>query len=79
METFSKHQDQLCKSSEFWRMCLEELKPLVVGFQHTNNEIKQAADLISKVSPLVDPVFKFEIEEYSPPVISSDFLVGSIN
>lgn len=52
IEPFSKHQSQLCKSSEFWRMCLEELKPLIVGFQHSNNEIKQAAsDLISSVSP----------------------------
>ena len=49
--TFSKHQSQLCNSSLFWTKCMEELKPLVVGFHHINNEIKQAAsDLISSVS-----------------------------
>ncbi|GFP93870.1 separase [Phtheirospermum japonicum] len=50
VETFSKHQSQLCNSAEFWRMCTGELKPLVVGFHHIDNEIKQAAfDLISNV------------------------------
>lgn len=53
IETFSKHQSQLCDSSMFWRNFTEELKPLVVGFHHINNEIKQAAsDLISNVSSL---------------------------
>lgn len=51
IETFSKHQSQLSNSSIFWSKCMEELKPLVVGFHHINNEIKQAAsDLISNVS-----------------------------
>ncbi|XP_047976121.1 separase isoform X2 [Salvia hispanica] len=50
ISTFSKHQSQLCNSSLFWTKCMEELKPLVVGFHHINNEIKQAAsDLISSV------------------------------
>ncbi|XP_057803899.1 separase isoform X2 [Salvia miltiorrhiza] len=48
--TFSKHESQLCNSSIFWSKCMEELQPLVVGFHHINNEIKQAAsDLISSV------------------------------
>lgn len=51
IETFSKHESQLCISSMFWRKCMEELKPLVVGFHHINHEIEQAAfDLISNVS-----------------------------
>lgn len=50
-ETFFKHQSQLCNSSIFWSKCMEELKPLVVGFHHINDKIKQAAsDLISNVS-----------------------------
>ncbi|KAI3445664.1 hypothetical protein Pfo_002329 [Paulownia fortunei] len=50
IKTFSKHQSQVCNSAGFWRMCMEELKPLVVGFHDINNEIKQAAsDLISNV------------------------------
>ncbi|KAL8478593.1 hypothetical protein ACS0TY_030468 [Phlomoides rotata] len=58
METFSKHQSQNCKSSEFWRMCLEELRPLIVGIQHINNEIKQAAsDLISNVPLTSSSIF----------------------
>ncbi|KAL3620880.1 hypothetical protein CASFOL_035792 [Castilleja foliolosa] len=50
VEMFSKHQSQLCNSAGFYRMCMWELKPFVVGFHHIDNEIKQAAsDLISKV------------------------------
>ncbi|KAH6777375.1 hypothetical protein C2S51_008687 [Perilla frutescens var. frutescens] len=50
IETFSNYQSQLCNSSIFWGKCMEELKPLVVDFHQTNNEIKQAAsDLISNV------------------------------
>ncbi|KAK6135420.1 hypothetical protein DH2020_030839 [Rehmannia glutinosa] len=54
VKTFSKHQSQLGNSAEFWRMCMEELKPLVVGFGHINNEIKQAAsDLSSNVENIL--------------------------
>ncbi|PIN10712.1 Separase [Handroanthus impetiginosus] len=50
IEIFSKHQTQPFDSAEFWRTCMDELKPLVVGFHPSNNEIKQAAsDLISHV------------------------------
>ncbi|KAK6156913.1 hypothetical protein DH2020_011161 [Rehmannia glutinosa] len=52
VKTFSKHQSQLGNSAEFWRMCMEELKPLVVGFGHINNEIKQAASDLSSNVPL---------------------------
>lgn len=68
IETFSKHQSQLCDSSMFWRKCSEELKPLVVGFHHINNEIKQAAsDLISNVSSfskLMSICFTNEFKKY---------------
>ncbi|KAL0422316.1 UNVERIFIED_CONTAM: Separase [Sesamum latifolium] len=50
LETFSKHQSRLCSSAEFWKTFVEEVKPLLIGFHHTNNEIKQAAsDLLSQV------------------------------
>ncbi|KAG8368750.1 hypothetical protein BUALT_Bualt15G0078400 [Buddleja alternifolia] len=50
IETLSKHQTQVCNSAELWRMCIEELKPLIVGFHDINDEIKQAAsDLVSHV------------------------------
>ncbi|KAL0357132.1 UNVERIFIED_CONTAM: Separase [Sesamum calycinum] len=50
LETFSKHQSRLCSSAEFWKTFEEEVKPLLIGFHDTNNEIKQAAsDLISQV------------------------------
>lgn len=66
--TFSKHQSELCNSSTFWSKCMEELKPLVVGFHHINNEIKQAAsDLISDVSSfskLMSIYFTYEFEKY---------------
>ncbi|KAL3814465.1 hypothetical protein ACJIZ3_015733 [Penstemon smallii] len=58
IKTFSRHQSQLCNSAEFWRMCTEELNPLVVGFHHIDNEIKQAAsDLISHVPLSSCPIF----------------------
>lgn len=84
MNTLSKHQSQLCTSSEFWSMCVEELKPLVVGFHHINNEIKQAAsDLISNVSSsskLMSIQFlHLNLKNIVSPVISSNFLVGSSN
>ncbi|KAK4438264.1 Separase [Sesamum alatum] len=50
LETLSKHQSRRCSSAEFWKTFVEEVKPLVIGFHHTNNEIKQAAsDLIAHV------------------------------
>ncbi|XP_020551646.1 separase [Sesamum indicum] len=50
LETFSKHQSRLCSSVEFWKTFVEEVKPLFIGFHHTNDEIKQAAsDLLSQV------------------------------
>ncbi|KAL6543575.1 hypothetical protein OROGR_010072 [Orobanche gracilis] len=52
IETISKHQSQFCTDAEFWRMCLEELKPLVVGSHPINNEIKQAASLLISNIPL---------------------------
>ncbi|KAL6545762.1 hypothetical protein OROGR_009636 [Orobanche gracilis] len=52
IETISKHQSQLCNCAEFWRMCMEELKPLVVGSHPINNEIKQAASLLISNVPL---------------------------
>ncbi|KAL6517690.1 hypothetical protein OROMI_033391 [Orobanche minor] len=52
IETISKHQSQLYNCAEFWRMCMEELKPLVVGSHPINNEIKQAASLLISNVPL---------------------------
>ncbi|GER26714.1 separase [Striga asiatica] len=50
VKTFSKHQSRDCSSAEFWKMFMEELKPLAVGFHHNNSEIEQAASgLISNV------------------------------
>ncbi|KAL2460485.1 Separase [Abeliophyllum distichum] len=50
IRTFSKHHGQFYKSEDFWRTCMVELKPLVAGFDHANDEIKQAAsDFISNV------------------------------
>lgn len=55
IETFFKHQSQLSSSAKFWRTCMEQLQPLIVGFHNIDNEIKQAAsDLISKVIPSCD-------------------------
>ncbi|KAL6494538.1 hypothetical protein OROGR_031338 [Orobanche gracilis] len=52
IETISKHQSQFCTDAEFWRMCMEELEPLVVGSHPINNEIKQAASLLISNVPL---------------------------
>ncbi|XP_073049001.1 separase isoform X1 [Primulina eburnea] len=50
MRDFSKQWNELCDSNEFWKSCMNELNPLVVGFHHIDKEIKQtASDLISHV------------------------------
>lgn len=50
MRNFSEHWSELCDSNEFWKSCMKELNPLVVGFHHIDKEIKQtASDLISHV------------------------------
>ncbi|XP_051146436.1 separase isoform X2 [Andrographis paniculata] len=49
--TFSKYQNQLFNSSGFWKMCKEELKPLVVVFHHTNDELKQVASGLTSHVP----------------------------
>lgn len=53
IRTFFKHCGQFYNSGDFWRTCAVELKPLLAGFDHTDDDIKKAAsDLISNVSHL---------------------------
>ncbi|CAA2934735.1 separase isoform X1 [Olea europaea subsp. europaea] len=50
IRTFFKRCGQFYNSGDFWRTCAVELKPLLAGFDHTDDDIKKAAsDLISNV------------------------------
>ncbi|XP_073125634.1 separase isoform X2 [Henckelia pumila] len=50
MRKFSKQWSELYDCNEFWKSCMKELNPLVVGFHHIDEETKHtASDFISHV------------------------------
>ncbi|KAL7119495.1 hypothetical protein ACP275_02G066600 [Erythranthe tilingii] len=80
IDTFAKHQSQFSTSTKFWRTCMEELKPLIVGFHHINTEIKQAASCLISSVPQSSSFFRLSNLYYdsSARLVSSGHMIEAL-